>query len=128
MDKQKIGIKLGQLDSMISSLSNIVQKEMKIKLAYKLSKLMKTLASEHDFMVSKRRDIVSKYSEKDESGEIVQKDDKINILDVQSFNSEIEELHEIEFEVEFEKIDIEDFGDLNISIQDLYNLDKFFTE
>jgi hypothetical protein len=123
MDKQKIGIKLGQLDSMISSLSNIVQKEMKIKLAYKLSKLMKTLASEHDFMISKRREIVGKYSEKDESGEIVQKDDKINILDIQSFNSEIEELHEIEFELEFEKIDIEDFGDLNISIQDLYNLD-----
>ena len=126
---ETIEIKLGQLDFIISSLSNLVTKELPIKLSYRLSKLIKVLANEHELYNQNKNEIIKKYAEKDEEGNIKQlEDNKINILSPNEYQRNLEELHLLGFEVLFEKIKIDELGDINISVQDLLNLDKFITD
>ena len=132
MDKQNketIIIQLGQLDALISSLSNIISKELPIKISYRLSKLLKVIASEHELMIQQRNEIINKHAEKDEDGNVKQLDDnKINISSPILYQKEINELCEIGFNVDFERVSIDELGDINISVQDLLHLDKFFID
>lgn len=125
----KIEIKLGELDFMLSSLYNLINKELPIKISYKLSKLIKVLASEYELFKQNRDATINKYAEKDEDGNVRQlEDNKINILTPNLYQKEITELCEIGFNVDFEKIKIDDLGDINISVQDLLHLDKFIVD
>lgn len=126
--KDNIEIKLGQLEAIISSLSNIITKEIPIKVSYKFSKVLRNITSEHEVMISKKREIIEKYADRDGDGNLIERDGRVEILDMHSFERDINELMDIIFYVDFEKISINDLSDINISIQDLYNLDMFFIE
>lgn len=124
-----IEIKLGQLDFIISSFSKLVNKELPIKLSYRLSKLIKLLASEHELFNQNKNEIIKKYAEKDEEGNIKQLENgRVDIINMQSYQNEIGELYEISFNIDFDKIKIDDLADINISVQDLLYLDKFITD
>ena len=122
-------IKLGELDSILISMQSILNKELPIKIAYKFSKLQKSLLEEYKIFQENKQKLIDKYGEKDEEGNLIIKDDKIMILSqyLDAFNAEFSDFLEIEVEINFEPIKIEDLN-IEITPEVLMNLDKFIIE
>ena len=125
-------LKLGELSTIIGSLNKLIDKEISIKTSYKLSKLTRNLMNEYKLYEDNRVKLINKYAEKDEIGnvKINKEDNTIIILDVNrdKFNNEFVELINIDIEIEFEKIRLDDLGDVMISPRDLLNLDFLFED
>ncbi len=122
-------IKLFELSNILNSLNNISEISIPISLSYRLSKLCKKLIEEMKQYQESKNKLIKEYAEKDENDNIIinKKDDTINIkkdkLDM--FQKEMEELNNIELEIDFKPIRIEEFGDINISPKDLMNIEMF---
>ncbi|MDD2496272.1 MAG: hypothetical protein PHS24_05215 [Bacilli bacterium] len=125
-----MNIKLGNLPNILESMSNLLQKEMPIKISYKLSKLNKKLVEEYQQFEESRKLLINKYALKDSEDNIVTQDNivQFNQDNLVLFNDEFEELLNIEFEIDFECIKIDDLGDINISPIDLMILEDFIVE
>ena len=125
-------IKLGELSTIIGSLNKLIDKEIPIKTSYKLSKLTRNLMNEYKIYEDNRMKLINKYAEKDENGNIKinKEDNTIMILNGNrdKFNNEFIELVNIEIELEFDKIKLDDLSDVMISPRDLLNLDFLFNE
>jgi hypothetical protein len=78
--------------------------------------------------------IISKYSEKDEDGNLVQpKDDKGNVIpggvsikNMEEFSSEMEDFMSIENEIGYDRIDFEDLNLKTSRVKDLMKLEFLF--
>ncbi len=126
-------IKLQELPNIINNLNIIAEKDIPIKLSYKLSKLNKKLQEEQKYYEEQNIKIINKYGEKDDNGELKvnQENNSIPIImdKIQDFQKEMTELNELEFEVEFDPIKIEEFGSINISPNSILHLvDKFIID
>ncbi len=126
-------IKLQDLPNIINNLNTMAEKDISIKLSYKLSKLNKKLQEEQKNYEEQNIKIINKYGERDENGELKvdQKSNSIPIImdKIQDFQKEMTELNELEFEVDFVPISIEDFGNINISPNSILHLvDKFIID
>ena len=128
----KLKIKIGELNTILESLNKIIDKEISIKISYKISKLTKQLMNEYKLYEENRIRLINKYAERDEQGNIKinKEDNTIIILDVDrdKFNNEFIELVNIDIEIEFDKIRLDDLGDVMISPRDLLNLDFLFSD
>ncbi len=126
-------IKLQDLPNIINNLNTMAEKDIPIKLSYKLSKLNKKLQEEQKNYEEQSIKIANKYGERNENGElkINQESNTIPIImdKIQDFQKETQELNSLVFEVEFEPINIEEFDNINISPNSiLYLVDKFITD
>jgi hypothetical protein len=128
-----IKIYLGELDTILMSLKSFINKEIPIKTTYTLSKLLRNLESEYKILIERRNDFINKYAERDDKGKIVLSDynesgDKqVKIKEglTEECYKKLDELYSIEVEIDFEPINIELLGDINISLKDLLVLDRF---
>jgi hypothetical protein len=110
---------LAEIKSLETSISKIFNKDINIKLAYKLSTLIKTLSEELRKLEEGRVKLVKKYGKTDEkTGQI-----SVNTEETQSFYKEFNELMQMEIEVDFEPIPLNAFGDIEISASDVLSLD-----
>lgn len=119
-------LKLGEIPDLIKSMNNLIDKELPIKIAYKLKKMYQKLESEARIYEENRIKLLDKYGKKDDKGEFIVENNKIIIPDdrKEDFLKEFEELQEIEVEFDFEPIKETEIKDLKISASDLMNLDK----
>lgn len=121
-----IKVKLADIVNSSNGLSNILKKELPIKAAYWLSRLMSKLDSEIKQFNLNRDNLIKKYGKETEHGEIrVDPDDKVNF---EKFQKEFNDLVDIEIEVDINKIPLSLFGDVNVSAMELFFLDKFVEE
>ena len=127
-----IKINLGDIETIFNGFKVLIEKEIPIKIAYKLMKLLKQLEDENKFFIDKRNELLKKYSQKDDNGNIKQIDEgngkvgiQLEIDKIEEFNNKLKDLVDIEISIDFEKVKIEELGDIKITIKDLYNLDKF---
>jgi len=123
-------LKLGRLENILLSLNNLFRKELSVKISYKLKKLNKILIQEYEQLEESRKSLIDKYALKNDDGSVVVKDnlvqfDNDNLI---LFNKDFETLVNIDFEIDFEAININDLGDINISPFDLMVLDEFITD
>ena len=72
--------------------------------------------------------IVNPIPETDEDGNTLIIDNQMQLSDVESFNKGLEELMSLENEVEVRPIKLDDFGDLEIAPQVLYQLEWLLEE
>lgn len=101
-------------------LTKLIQKDMPIKCAVKLKRLVKKLEEELKIFDEARMDLFKKYGEEQEDQKIMVKEEN-----APEFNKEFNDLASIEIEVDFEPISVEDFGDkVDISANDLISLEK----
>lgn len=122
-------VKLIELDNIVNSLNVLInEKEISIKASYRLSKLYKKLIEELEQYEKNRMKLINKYGNKDLDGNLIIKDNIVELSDVQKFQFEFNELNNIEIEISFEQIDIQDFGDIKIAPKHLIVLDKFIKE
>ncbi len=126
-----VKIKLGSINDIVYSMKELVEKDLQIKVAYKLSKLLKILDNESQTFEEQRVKLFQKYGEKDENGNLkTYEGDKINIAkdNLKLFNTEFKELCNIEINIDFEPIKLDDLGDIKLKTLTLYGLSDFIVE
>jgi len=125
-------LKLGELNIVLESLNKLIDKEIPIKTSYKLSKLTKKIIDEYSIYEENRMKLINKYAEKDVDNNIIinKKDNSTTMIGENkiNFNKEFTELINIEMELEFEKIKLDDLGEISISPRDLLYLNFLFDE
>ena len=105
-------------DETITSLNKLVDVDINASVAFKLMKIIKEISSIIEDKNKMEQMIISKYSEKDEDGNLVQpKDDKGNVIpggvsikNMEEFSSEMEDFMSIENEIGYDRIDFEDLN------------------
>ncbi len=117
-------ITLGEILNGKNSLEKLISKEIKIKTAFKLSKLAKMVTEEMQLYEEQRIGLVKKYGdEPDEKGATAVKPENN-----QKFIEELTELTGVEVELDFEPISVDELGDIEISAGDLSLIEKFLSE
>lgn len=112
-------ITLAEIKSLEKSLSKIFDKDLNIKIAYRLGKLLKKMSDEMNLLEENRIKLVKKYGKQTEdNGQFAVDPDK-----TQDFYNEINELMQVEIDIDFEPISLEEFGDIKLSASDMIRLD-----
>lgn len=102
-------------------LNKLFAAQLPVKVAYKLSKVQKVVASESEKYQELRMKLVNKYGTKDEAGELVVDEAgnaKIDDENIEHLIKEMTELHEIEFELPL-KIKIDDLETIELTAYDM---------
>lgn len=113
-------LKLGELVQAKDGLVQLSQKELPIKSAYKISRILKAASSELENYEEQRTKLIKKLG-KEEGGNISVPPEK-----KEEFIKELEGLLEVEVDINAEKIDVKEFGNISISPGVLVKLDPFF--
>lgn len=108
----------------------IHSKPMPARTAFKVARLIRELDKENEMFDKQRIDIVTRYAKRDENGDMVEENNQVLIDDdkMQQFQDEFNALLDTEVEVNAEKLDIEDLGDIELTPKQIMNLEKFINE
>jgi len=101
------------------------------KLAYKIMKFCKAVATEEEFYNTKRNEIINTYAIKDENGRLVVSDDgMINIVPdkIDEANIALRELNNIEVEMPNIRFALDELEGLELSPADMFAIDAFIEE
>ncbi len=121
-----IKVEYGKLKTSIEVIEKIIDFDLSIKTAIKLSKITKEISSELEIKDTIHKKIEEKYVPKDENGDVVfSDDDKQSYIptDPEARIKELVELDNEEIELEFDKIEIDDLGDVKIKTKDIMVID-----
>ena len=119
-------------DETIASLNKLVDVDINASVAFKLMRIIKEISSIVDDKNKMEQMIISKHSEKDEEGKVVQaKDDQgnpigINIKNIESFSADMEDFMSVENEIGYDKINFEDLNLQTARVKDLMKLEFLF--
>lgn len=123
-----IRVKLDNLISSVEALQKLSQTEMKARLAWQVTRLLKAADAEIQQFNETRMNLIRKYGEKDENGEIVV-DDKNNCKiaedKVSDFTKELTDLAESEVEINANMIKIDDLDALEFKPAEMSALEPF---
>lgn len=110
-------LKASQIIDMVTALNNIADKEVPLTLAIKVADVIDSLETSYDQITKRRDDLVRKFGEKNEDGEVlVQDNGTIKIFDFKSFQTEEAELLNTEIDLKFETLSMEDLKQCDIQI------------
>lgn len=110
--------------------NQVAQTKISSKLAYKIMKFCKSVATEEEFYNNKRSEIINEYALRDESGQIVVSDDgMIKIIPdmIPEADRAMRELNEIDVDVAI-KFTLAELEELKLSVADMFVLDAFIEE
>ena len=113
-------IKLEKLKIMEKSLSKLLDKELDVIVAYKISKLVKQTTQDLTILEENRIKLVRKYSSKEAAKDGTVSVDRDKQMD---FHNEFRKLLEQEVEVDFEPIPMEQLGDIKLTPIDILSLE-----
>ena len=123
-----IKITLEQLINSSDALRNLSQKQLKARSAYTVAKLIKAADTEMTNFNDVRVDLVKKYAEKDENGELILDENqniKVPPENIEKFNIELQELLKTTIEINANKISIDDLEDIQFTPTEMAQLDEF---
>ena len=123
-----ITVKILDLVNSTETLQKLAKQNFKAKLAWTLARLLKAAEGEIQGYNEARLNLIKKYGEKDESGELIT-DEKGNckILpeSLTNFNTELNELLESEVEINSNKINFALLEDINFTPTEMSLLEPF---
>lgn len=117
--------KLAELQGMKDPLKRLISEKIPMKSAFRLNKLIKAVEGELDNIEAARIALIK------ELGKPLENDpDNFTVPPevVPEFQKKYTEFLQETVEIEFTPIDLESFGDVEITTNDMYALDKLFTE
>jgi hypothetical protein len=123
-----ISITLEQLINSTDGLKGLSQKQLKARSAYAVSKILKAADAEMNTFNETRMELIKKYGEKDETGELKSDEQgNVHIIDemLSTFNKELQELLNTTVDINANKIKIEDIGDVEFTPAEMAQLDDF---
>ncbi len=130
-----IVIKNSQLNNeTIDALNKLIDLDINASVAFRLTRIIKEVSSIVDDKLKMEKRILDKYSQKDETGNVVvPKDDNgnpiqgaVSITNMESFSSEMNDLMEVENEIAYERINFEDLNLQTAKVKDLIKLEFLF--
>lgn len=113
------------------TLNQFSQTKVSSKLAYKIMKLCKSVASDEEFYNTKRNEIVQRYALRGEDGNIIIDDNGIVRIipdKIVEANEALKELHSVEVEIPSIRFKLSELDELKLSAADMYALDEFIEE
>lgn len=123
-----IKVKISDLVGSTEALQKLAGKELKARLAWQVARLLKAADAELQSFNDTRMELVKKYGNKDENGELITDDKgncKIPEEYVSTFSDELTELVETEIEINSNKIKIDDLENLDFTPAEMSNLEAF---
>ena len=116
-------VKLVEVYNSVSVMNKILDAQLPASIAFKLTKLLKSLNDEIKSIEDQRVKLVSKYGEKDENNSV-----SVSETNKESFMKEFGELLNTDIEIQWEPVSIEKFDGLNLSANDLLKVSFLFAE
>lgn len=123
-----ITITINDLLNSVETLQKIAQKDFKAKLAWSIARLLKSAETEIQSFNETRMNLIKKYGEKDENGELITDEKnncKIKTEDVDTFTDELNELINTEVEINANKIDFNLLENIDFTPSDMTALEPF---
>lgn len=123
-----ITVKIENLLNSVETLQKLAQKDFKAKLAWQVARLLKSAEAEIQSFNETRMNLIKKYGEKDENGELITDENgncKILPEGIETFTNELNELIASEVEINANKLDINLFGDTDFTPSDMAALEPF---
>ncbi len=130
-----IVIKNSQLNNeTIDALNKLIDLDINASVAFRLTRIIKEVSSIVDDKLKMEKRILDKYSQKDDTGNVVvPKDDNgnpiqgaVSITNMEAFSSEMNDLMEVENEIAYERINFEDLNLQTAKVKDLIKLEFLF--
>jgi len=116
-------MKLVDIKNAEEPLKKIMNKELNIKAAYKVSKVLKIVNSEMTAIEQSRVKLVHKYQEKQEDGSI-----RVASGKEQQFMNEFVEFLQTDIDIDFVPISIDDLDGISLTPADMIGIDKFIAK
>lgn len=113
-----INIQLKDVIESTEVLKKLAGEKLRGKVAFQISKILKRLEDELTLFNSTRVEIIKKYSQTDENGELIADEEgnvKLKEEAIEDFNKEIVELLNMEIKIDANKIAIEDIENIDFT-------------
>ena len=123
-----ITVKINDLLNSTEALQKLSKTDLKAKLAWQISKLLKAADKEIQEFNESRMKLIQKYGEKDESNELVTDENgncKIVAGSIEEFSDELNELINSDVEINANKIRINDLDSINFTPVEMNALEIF---
>lgn len=123
-----INVKIADLLNSTEVLQKLSQKDFKAKLAWQIARLLRASEEEIKNFNETRMNLITKYGEKDESGELKTDENgncKIVPEQIATFSTELDDLLQTEVEINANKIDIEQLENLDFTPSEMAILEPF---
>jgi hypothetical protein len=123
-----IKVKISDLVNSTETLQKLSQEKFKAKLAWSIARLLKAAEAEIQQFNETRMNLIRKYGEKDEQGELITDEKgncKIITESLEQFSNELNELINTEVEINANPLDIELLDDLDFTPSDMAVLEPF---
>jgi hypothetical protein len=121
-------------EEMLKDLNNLMELDIAPSSALKISRVLKDLSNILKEKISKERSIYEKWILRDEDGNPVPLEDEngepikdsIKISDMRSFENDINEFMNLNNEIPFEKIDINELNLQSVKIKEIIKIEFLF--
>ena len=123
-----IKLKINDLLESTEVLQKLAKKELKAKLAWQVGRLLKSAEQEIQDFNETRMNLIKKFGEKDENGELITDENnncKISADSTSNFSNELTELLDSEVEINANKIKIDDIANIDFSPSEMIQLEPF---
>lgn len=117
------------------SVDEFLEKPLNIKTAYKLAMIKRQTDEQTDFYQTSFFKILNEYGKKDENGELQRVQEGVNEGNVliqedklEECNNALSDLMGLEVEINNYNLKLEDFGDMEVSADDLATIIPFLSE
>lgn len=123
-----INVKISDLLNGTEALKKLAETQLKAKLAWQVGRILKAADTEIQSFNDTRMDLIKKYGEKDENGELIT-DEKGNCKvmpdGIENFSNELNELINSEIEINANKISIDSLEDKEFTPAEMSQLEPF---
>lgn len=123
-----IKVKISSLLNSTEALQKLAGTDLKAKLAWQVARLLKAAEAELQSFNEARTNLIKKYGEKDENGELITDENgncKITPNFIDTFSNELNELIDSEVEISANKISINDLDNTNFTPSEMTVLEEF---
>lgn len=123
-----ITVKISDLLNATEVLQELSKKQLKARLAFDVSRLLKAADTEVTQFNEARMKVINKFGEKDENGELSTDESgncRIVPANIPDFNNELNELINAEVELNAKKIKMDALEDLDFTPSDMVVLEPF---
>lgn len=115
-------IKIEKLVNAITAINKIVNCEISIKTAFRLSSLIKELNKHLETYNENRQKLIKKYSVEDEGNQIIEKEK------IHKFNEEVSQLGAEEIKIDIPEITLDMFEGIKLSTCDIMSIEWLFSD
>ena len=123
-------MKLSEIEKLYTTLKQLNEKEMPIKISYKFSKIFSQISTDFEFYSKKIQEILFKYGEKDEEGNFIVKDGMVpfqkDYADLAM--KELDELNSIDITLPEYQFSLEELEPLSLTPAQVSSLTNFIKE